>query len=182
MRKPVQYNVISSISKMMVAGSLSLPLSRLGEEVRKGDLTVAVAESMTGGLLAAALADLPEASRRFLGGVVSYSTDKKMELLGIPEAVINRDGVVSEATARLMAEAARRLFRAGLALSVTGVAGPEEQEGKPVGLTYIGVAVDGETRVREYHWPGGRAANRLASVEAALELAADVLATTSRPR
>ena len=127
----------------------------------------------------ATLADLPESSKRFLGGVVSYTADKKMELLGIPEAVISKDGVVSQATARLMAEGARRLLGAGLAISITGVAGPEEQDGKPVGLTYIGVSVDGKTQVREYHWPGGRATNRVASVEAAIELAADVLSSAS---
>jgi PncC family amidohydrolase len=150
-------------------------LGRLGDRLRRRDLTVAVAESMTGGLLAAALADLPESSQRFLGGVVSYRTDKKMDLLGIPEDVIATDGVVSEPAARLMAEGARRLFRAGVAISVTGVAGPQSQEGKPVGLTYIGVSLDGRTEVREYHWPGGRAANRVASVEAAIDLAADLL-------
>jgi nicotinamide-nucleotide amidase len=160
---------------MSVGTSLGPELGRLGELVRQKDLTVAVAESCTGGLLAAALADLPESSKRFLGGVVSYTTDKKMELLGVPEDVIQRDGVISQATARLMAEGARRLFTSGLAISVTGVAGPQTQEGKPVGLTYIGVSLDGRTEVREYHWPGGRAANRVASVEAAIDLAADLL-------
>jgi len=150
-------------------------LGRLGRALKARDLTVAVPESMTGGLLAAALADLPEASTRFLGGVVSYRTDKKMDLLGVPEDVIRRDGVISETTARLMAQAALRLFGAGLAISVTGIAGPQSQEGKPVGLTYIGVAVDGRTEVREFRWPGGRAANRVASVEAAIGLAADLL-------
>jgi PncC family amidohydrolase len=98
-----------------------------------------------------------------------------MELLGVPEDVIARDGVVSEPVARLMADNARRLFHASLAISVTGVAGPQSQEGKPVGLTYIGVSLDGRTEVRKYHWPGGRAANRVASVEAAIDLAADLL-------
>ena len=156
-------------------------LGRLGDLLRRRDLTVAVAESMTGGLLAAALADLPESSERFLGGVVSYRTDKKMDLLGVPEDVIARDGVVSRSAAGLMANAARRLFQSGVAISVTGVAGPQRQEGKPVGLTYIGVSLDGRTEVREYHWPGGRAANRVASVEAAINLAADLLDAPTLP-
>jgi PncC family amidohydrolase len=160
---------------MVLGGSLGPPLSRLSEELRKHNLTIAVAESMTGGLLAAALADLPDSSSRFLGGVVSYSADKKMDVLGVPEKVIEKDGVVSAAAARQMAEGVRRLFHAGLTISVTGVAGPDQQEGKPVGLTYIAVSVDGRTEARQYHWPGERASNRLASVEAALELAADVL-------
>src|SRR5437763_6661268 len=126
---------------MAISGSLGPSLTRLGDQLRQRDLTVAVAESMTAGLLAATLADLPESSKRFLGGVVSYTADKKMDLPGVPEAIINKDGVVSEATARLMAEGARRLFRAGLSVSVTGVAGPESQDGKPVGLTYVGVSL-----------------------------------------
>jgi len=166
---------------MSVGTSLGPELGRLGDLLRRRDLTVAVAESMTGGLLAATLADLPEASRRFLGGVVSYRTDTKMELLGVPEDVISKDGVISAATARLMAEGARRLLGAGLAISVTGVAGPQTQEGKPVGLTFIGVSLDGHTEVREYHWPGGRAANRVASVEAAIDLAADLLDVPTLP-
>jgi PncC family amidohydrolase len=161
--------------RMTPGTSLGPELERLGDLLRQRDLQVAVAESMTGGLLAAALADLAESSKRFLGGVVSYTADKKMDVLGVPESTINKDGVVSEATARLMAEGARRLFDAGLAISVTGVAGPESQDGKPVGLTYIGVALDGRSEVREYRWRGGRAANRLASVEAAIALAADVI-------
>src|SRR5438874_3205029 len=91
------------------------------------------------------------------------------------------DGVVSGLAARLMADVDHRLFHAGVAISVTGVAGPQRQEGKPVGLTYIGVSLDGQTEVREYHWPGGRAANRVASVEAAIGLAADLLDGSNRP-
>jgi PncC family amidohydrolase len=165
---------------MVISGSLGPPLTRLGDELAQRDLTIAVAESMTGGLLAASLADLPESSKRFLGGVVSYTADKKMQLLGVPEDVINKDGVVSEASARAMAEGARRVLGADVAISVTGVAGPQEQEGKPVGLTYIGVSFDGRTEVREYRWPGGRAANRLASVEAAIELAAELIGSAGQ--
>lgn len=162
-------------------GSLGPALQRLGDQLNGRDLTIGVAESMTAGLLAASLADLPESSKRFLGGVVSYTAEEKTSLLGIPEAVIKQEGVVSAATARLMAEGARRVLGADLALSVTGVAGPETQEGKPVGLTYIGVSLDGRTEVREYRWPGGRATNRLASVEAAIELAADLLSGSAEP-
>jgi PncC family amidohydrolase len=160
---------------MTVGSSLGPALLRLGKSLTERDLTIAVAESSTGGLLAAALADLPESSRRFLGGVVSYATDKKVEVLGIPPEAIEREGVVSEATAGLMAEAARRIFHSDLALAITGVAGPGEQDGKPVGLTYIGASLDSRTVVREYHWPGGRFTNRAASVEAAIDLAAELL-------
>ena len=155
--------------------SLGPELERLGDLLRQRELTVAVAESMTGGLLAAALADLPESSKRFLGGVVSYTVDKKMDVLGVPPDILSKDGMVSEATARSMAEGARRLFDANLSISVTGVAGPQTQEGKPVGLTYIGVSLDGRSEVRQYRWQGGRAANRIASVEAAIDFAAEMI-------
>ncbi len=155
-------------------------LKRLGDRLRQLDLRVAVAESMTGGLLAAALANLPESSTRFLGGVVSYTVDKKIDLLGVPETVISQDGVISAATARLMAEGVRRIFNAGVSISVTGVAGPESQEGKPIGLTYIGVSSNGRNQVREYRWPGDREANRAATVKAAIAQAADFLSADKR--
>jgi PncC family amidohydrolase len=163
---------------MSVGSSLGPALLKLGKSLQDRDLTIAVAESCTGGLLAAALADLPESSRRFLGGVVTYATDKKVDVLGVPPEAIEREGVVSGATARLMAEAARRLFHADVALAVTGVAGPASQEGKPVGLTFIGAALGSKTEVREYRWPGGRFSNRAASVEAAIDLAAELLEET----
>jgi PncC family amidohydrolase len=162
--------------------SLGPALLRLGKSLHDRDLTIAVAESCTGGLLAAALADLPESSQRFLGGVVSYATDKKVAVLGVPSEAIERDGVISETTACEMAEAARRLFQSDVALGVTGVAGPGPQDGKPVGLTYIGACFDQGTKVREYHWPGGRFTNRAASVEAAIDLAVELLEETPATR
>src|SRR2546429_9766622 len=116
---------------MSVGASMGPELGRLGDLLRKRDLTVAVAESMTGGLLAAALADLPESSQRFLGGVVSYRTDKKMDLLRVPEGGIARGGVGSGSAGRLVAGRARRGLHAGGGISVTGVAGAPGQGGKP---------------------------------------------------
>lgn len=102
--------------------------------------TVATAESLTGGLLAGFLTSVPGASEVFLGGVVSYSTDVKQELLGVPEDVVRQHGVVSAPCAEAMASGARDLVRTTYALSTTGVAGPDTQEGKPVGTVYVGVA------------------------------------------
>src|SRR2546423_14047288 len=110
---------------MTVGASMGPELGRLGDLLRRRDLTVAVAESMTGGLLAAALADLPESSERFLGGGVNYRTDKKMDLLGVPEDVIARDGGVRRAAAGLMANAARRLLQSGV--GVRGTRGARAQ-------------------------------------------------------
>src|SRR2546423_13644063 len=100
---------------MTVGTSLGPELGRLGDLLRRQDLTVAVAESMTGGLLAAALADLPESSERFLGGPGSYRTDKKMDPLGGPADGLARGGVVSRPAAPLKAGAGRPHSQAGLA-------------------------------------------------------------------
>ncbi|MDP2775791.1 MAG: CinA family protein [Nocardioides sp.] len=102
--------------------------------------TISTAESLTGGRLAALLTAAPGASRSYLGGVVSYATDVKTGLLGVPAQVVEEHGVVSAACARAMAEAARTLIGSTYAVSTTGVAGPDPQEGKPPGTVYVAVA------------------------------------------
>ena len=102
--------------------------------------TLASAESLTGGMLAARITAVPGASRLYVGGVVGYSTEVKQELLGVPAALVERHGVVSPECARAMADGARRLLSATWALSTTGVAGPDLQEGRPVGTAFVGIA------------------------------------------
>lgn len=102
--------------------------------------TVATAESLTGGRLAARLTAVAGASRVFVGGVVAYATEVKSSLLGVPPAVIDRHGVVSSQCAGAMASGARARFGATYAVSTTGVAGPDAQEGKPAGTVFVGVA------------------------------------------
>jgi len=110
--------------------------------------TAASAESLTGGRLAVLLTEIPGSSEVFRGGVVAYATDLKVAVLGVPEAVVEQHGVVSAECARAMAQGVRRLTGATYGLSTTGVAGPEEQEGKPVGTVYVGVAgPDGDSAV-----------------------------------
>ena len=160
----------------MVEGSSFSPfVAPLGERLRRTRSTVAVAESCTGGLVGAELTDLPGASDVFLGGLITYTYDAKTRLLGIPRDLLERVGAVSEEVARRMAEGARERLGATLGLSVTGVAGPNGQEGKPVGLVYVAAAVDGRTEVREHHFGKGRASNRVAAVEAVIELGLEVL-------
>lgn len=160
----------------MVEGSSFAPfVAPLGERLRQSQSTVAVAESCTGGLVGAELTDLPGASDVFLGGTITYTYDAKTRLLGIPTDLLERLGAVSEEVARLMAEGVRERLGATLGLSVTGVAGPNEQEGKPAGLVYVGAAIDGRTEVREHRFAGGRASNRVAAVEAVIGLGLEVL-------
>ena len=102
--------------------------------------TLATAESLTGGRLAAAITAVPGASAAYVGGVVAYATRVKQQLLGVPEALVAEHGVVSAECARAMAEGVRQALGATWGLSTTGVAGPDEQEGRPVGTVYVGLA------------------------------------------
>ncbi len=138
---------------------------------------IVTAESCTGGMLAAALTDVPGSSDVFDQGVVSYSYRSKTAMLGVPEAMLADHGAVSEPVARAMAEGARTTSGADLALAVTGVAGPGGSEDKPEGLVWFAAASPHGTisLCREFG-PRGRASVRAASVAAALDLARQVLA------
>jgi PncC family amidohydrolase len=134
-------------------------------------MTVAVAESCTGGLVADAITDIPGSSGYFAGGVVSYSNEAKERLLAVPGAVLAAHGAVSAQVARAMAEGVRERFAASVAASVTGIAGPDGgSDAKPVGLTYVAVADADGVDVRRHVWSGDRAANKVASAAAVLEL------------
>ena len=138
---------------------------------------IATAESRTGGLLAGALTDIAGSSDVFDRGYVSYSYASKTAMLGVPPDLLEAHGAVSEPVARAMAEGAREAARVDLAIAVTGVAGPGASEAKPEGLVWFAVAIAGETRsLRRDFGPRGRAAVRAASVEAATDLAAQMLA------
>ena len=108
--------------------------------LRSRGANVATAESLTGGQLAVLLTTAPGSSESYLGGVVSYATEVKTAVLGVPRTVVETEGVVSAACARAMAEGIRRLTGATYAMSTTGVAGPDPQEGKPPGTVYVAVA------------------------------------------
>jgi CDP-diacylglycerol--glycerol-3-phosphate 3-phosphatidyltransferase len=148
---------------------------RLHESLRDSGLTLAVAESCTGGMLAAAITGQPGSSAYFAGGVVAYSNEIKERLLEVPSALLERHGAVSAEVARAMAEGARRLLGVDLAISITGIAGPDaDGTDKPVGLTHIWLAAeaDGETggEGRRFVFGGDRWANRRQAVGEALEL------------
>jgi len=133
-------------------------------------MRIAVAESCTGGLVMDRLTNVSGSSRYVLGGVVAYANEAKMQVLGVREEMLALRGAVSAETARAMAEGVRRLFGADVALAVTGIAGPMGgRPEKPVGLTYIALAVAETTLGREYRWTGSRKENKEASAHAALE-------------
>jgi len=142
----------------------------LGDALRAHRLRVATAESCTGGLIAGAITSIAGSSDWFERGFVTYSNEAKHEMLGVPQALIDAHGAVSERVARAMAEGALARSRADCALSVTGVAGPGGgTPAKPVGMVCFGWAVPGRPVVVETrHFGGGRAEIRAASVERAL--------------
>jgi nicotinamide-nucleotide amidase len=102
--------------------------------------TLATVESLTGGRLAAAVTEVPGASASYLGGFVTYATALKETLVGVPHALVEQYGVVSEECARAMATGCRDATGATYALATTGVAGPDPQEGRPVGTVFVGIA------------------------------------------
>jgi nicotinamide-nucleotide amidase len=134
-------------------------------------LTLATAESCTGGLIAAALTAIPGSSAVVTHGFVTYSNEAKRDLLGVPWGVLEGYGVVSDSVARRMAEGALARSGADIAVSCTGIAGPGgATPGKPVGLVHLGVAMRGETRALRRVFPGDRAAVRAATVAEAFAL------------
>ena len=147
--------------------------------LRDQGLVLGSAESLTGGLLGARVTSVPGASAAYLGGVVSYATEVKQGLLGVPDEVVAGAGVVSAACAEAMARAVRDLLGADVGVSTTGVAGPDPQEGKPVGLVFTGYADASGTVAVEHHLAGDREAVREAAVDAALTLVRERLSRLS---
>ena len=139
--------------------------------------TLATAESLTGGALAATLVSVPGASTVYVGGVVAYATRLKVALLGVPADLVEAHGVVSEPCARAMAEGARARLDADVALSTTGVAGPDSQDGRPPGTVFVGCATRDGTVVRALRIDNDRAEVRAQTVSAALSLLLDTVSS-----
>ncbi len=154
----------------------TLPADVIGLLTARGQ-TVACAESLTGGLVTARLVDVPGASAAVRGGVVAYATELKAQLLGVDPELLARSGPVDPAVADQLARGVRRRLQADWGLGTTGVAGPDPQDGHPVGTVYVAVAAPGDVRVtvRALHLRGDRAAIRGATVEAVLTLLRDEL-------
>lgn len=156
---------------------------QLGNLLKAKSYTLATAESCTGGLIGHRITNVSGSSAYYLGGIISYSNEAKMQFLGVQESTLRDFGAVSEQTAREMALGAQRIFGATFALSVTGIAGPDGGTAdKPVGLTYIGLATPTTILVRRFVWTGERIQNKEASAEAALQFLLEYLhdATLSR--
>jgi len=171
MTAPVEQELREMFGGMVYGADVnSLEEVCLGLLKEKG-LTLASAESCTGGLIAKRMTDLPGASAVFKGGVVSYTNAVKHAVLGVPQALLDEYGAVSEQVAQAMAEGARKALGADLAVSTTGVAGPDSDErDNPVGLVYVAIAWDGGCHVRTVHAAGPRERVRTVAASHAFDL------------
>ena len=144
---------------------------RVGVLLRRRGLTLATAESCTGGLVGHRLTNVPGSSDYYLGGVVAYANAAKVALLGVDAALLVREGAVSAAVALQMAAGARERFGADIGLSTTGIAGPAGGTAdKPIGLVFIALAAEGDTCCERHVWPHDREGNKAASAQRALEM------------
>jgi nicotinamide-nucleotide amidase len=164
---------MTALARQVVA---TLPLARQVVVTLTGrGQTVAVAESVTGGLLAAALVEVPGASAVFRGGVVAYATDLKATLLGVPAPLLERHGAVHPQVAAAMASGVRQRLDATFGLATTGVAGPEPADGQPVGTVFIAVASAAGAEPRALRLSGDRATIRYQTVVMSLKQLAVML-------
>ncbi|MEW6625019.1 MAG: CinA family protein [Bacillota bacterium] len=151
-------------------------LAILSTILKKKQMTISTAESCTGGLLAAALTNIPGSSEYFGLGLVTYSNLSKVQLLGVNETTIEKYGAVSEKTAEEMAMGAKKLAKSDIGIAITGVAGPGGgTEEKPVGLVYVAVAKDNNIFVLKNNFEGDRNTIRKKTVIAAVEYLVSII-------
>jgi PncC family amidohydrolase len=152
---------------------------RLGRLLSERKLTLAVAESCTGGLVGHRVTNAPGSSLYFQGGIIAYSYDAKERLLGVHHNTLYEHGAVSEATAREMARGARLALGADIAVAVTGIAGPGGgMPGKPVGLTWIALSAREAELAKEFVWDSDREGNKALSADAALQIVLDYVSAS----
>ncbi len=151
-------------------------LNKVSDELKKRHLTIATAESCTGGLLAHILTNISGSSEYFDRGIISYSNTSKIQLLGVSDQLLKSHGAVSEQAAQAMAEGIRTHAGVDIGVSTTGIAGPTGgTKDKPVGLVYIGISTQASVTVKRFLFAGDRLQNKEQACDAALSLILDVL-------
>jgi len=174
---------VTSEERMTPPGELLPTLEALARVLRRRRERIATAESCTGGMIAAACTDLPGSSEWFERGFVTYSNEAKHELLGVDPHVLAREGAVSEAVARAMAEGALARAPVEWSVAVTGIAGPGgATPGKPVGTVWLAVSGRGTTTAQGLRLDGGRASVRAQTVAHALHALRRAIEASSEPR
>jgi PncC family amidohydrolase len=166
-------------NKLSNKPSITILAKKLGKLLVENNLSLAVAESCTGGMLGGAITDVPGSSAYFKGGVISYSNELKQSLLDVKKSILDKKGAVSEEMVLAMASGIRRLCHADCAIAVSGVAGPGGgTKEKPVGLVYVGIAVGKSVRGFKYHFRGNRQSIRKQAVREALGRIVDFFKST----
>ncbi|HUT00078.1 MAG TPA: CinA family protein [Candidatus Thermoplasmatota archaeon] len=151
-------------------------INKVSDELKKHHVTIATAESCTGGLLAHTLTNVSGSSAYFDRGVISYSNQAKTQLLDIPENLIQKHGAVSKEVAAAMANAIRQNAQVDYGIATTGLAGPTgDTKDKPVGLVYIAVSTKDSIVVKQFLFSGDRLSNKESTCTAALELLLETL-------
>jgi PncC family amidohydrolase len=144
---------------------------RVGEKMKELGLTIATAESVTGGLIGSRLTDVAGSSAYFMGGVVAYSNDAKVKLLGVKQETLAQHGAVSERTAMEMAQGVRKSFGTDIGLAVSGIAGPGgATKEKPVGLMWLALSAKAGTQARSVRLTGDRLRNKAGAADHLLAL------------
>lgn len=177
MMEPMMEELYRRFGSQIFTTEEAVTLEETVVELLKGKgKTVTTAESCTGGLVAGRLLNVPGASSVYMEGYITYSNEAKEKLLGVSHSTLEQYGAVSKETACEMAEGAAKAAGADLAISVTGIAGPDGgTKEKPVGLVYVGCYADGEARAYEFHFTGNRAKNRESTVAKALTILREAL-------
>lgn len=168
--RPVEDEVRVRLGMDALPGNHGTVAATLAELLRDRGATVAAAESLTGGLIGSQLTAAGGASEFFSGSLVCYTNEAKRDVAGVPAAVLDGPGAVSEEAAAALAEGAAQRLGAELGISATGVAGPAEQEGRPVGTIFVGATFGGRTEVKEVRGYGDRENIRRIAATAALDL------------
>lgn len=151
-------------------------LVKVSELLKEKNLKIATAESCTGGLIGHTLTNISGSSEYYDRGIISYSNRAKMELLGVPEELLEKYGAVSREVAEAMAEGIRIRSKVDIGLSTTGIAGPTGgTKEKPVGLVYISVSLKDKTVVKRFQFHGNRLENKNSTCKAALEMLLEIL-------
>lgn len=150
-------------------------LAALHASMQRLGVTVAVAESLTGGLVLGALTETPGASASVRGGLVVYATDLKASLAGVDPELLDERGAVDPDVASALARGVRQRLGASIGIGVTGVAGPDPQDDKPVGTVFVAASTARSAHVEEWHFDGDRASIRAAAVQLCIDVLTDLV-------
>ncbi len=151
-------------------------LNKIYFELKRQKLTIATAESCTGGLIGHTFTNVSGSSEYFERGIISYSNKAKVELLGVSESLLKEQGAVSEEVAKTMAENVRKRSDVNIGISTTGIAGPlGGTKEKPVGLVYIGVSTEKDNIVKKFIFTGDRIQNKVSTCNVALNMLLEIL-------